>query len=231
MAVRMNRNKIITSLRDYWKGLITAAGGTWTYLEAMNANAVLYCNKDPRNLKVIEYEEEVWLGPFIDPVSAATVAREDHDFQITCIVVVKGRRGVVDFTRAINIAEDLEQWLLQNRDIPNAGAITAFADGGGGTVTVTSAGHALSNGDVVVISNTTSYNGTFTISGVTTDTFKITDTWVADDATGNYRSTSAYMGVIRGDIDFDFDYDFNHDKSSLVFVMFMIPVSRITYAT
>lgn len=64
------------------------------------------------------------------------------------------------------------------------GSITAFADGGSGKVTVTSAGHGLSNGDSITISGTTNYNGTFTVSSVATDTFKITDTWVSDDATG-----------------------------------------------
>ena len=66
------------------------------------------------------------------------------------------------------------------------GIITAFADGGGGTVTVTSASHGLANGDAVTISGTTNYNGTFAVSSVADDTFKITDTWVADDATGSW---------------------------------------------
>lgn len=66
------------------------------------------------------------------------------------------------------------------------GSITAFADAGGGQVTVTSAAHGLSNGDVVTISGTTNYNGTFEITNVTTNTFEITDTWVANDATGTW---------------------------------------------
>lgn len=67
------------------------------------------------------------------------------------------------------------------------GSITVFADGTGGTVTVTSAGHGMANGDVVTISGTTNYNGTFVISSVATDTFKITDAWVANDATGSWK--------------------------------------------
>lgn len=67
------------------------------------------------------------------------------------------------------------------------GSITAFADAGGGSVTVTSATHGLANGDKVTISGTTSYDGTFTIAGVATNTFTITDTWVADDATGTWE--------------------------------------------
>lgn len=66
------------------------------------------------------------------------------------------------------------------------GAITAFADAGGGQVTVTSAAHGLSNSDVVEITGTTSYDGIYTISNKATDTFEITATWVADDATGDW---------------------------------------------
>ena len=64
-------------------------------------------------------------------------------------------------------------------------AITAFADAGSGEVTVTCAAHGLSTNDVVTIVGTTSYNGTFVVTKVDANSFKITDTWVADDATGN----------------------------------------------
>jgi len=69
------------------------------------------------------------------------------------------------------------------------GSITAFADGTdtGVTTKVTST-HALSNGDVVTISGTTSYDGTFVISGViSTTSFEITNAYVADDATGTWK--------------------------------------------
>lgn len=67
-----------------------------------------------------------------------------------------------------------------------SGTITAFADAGGGQVTVTSAAHGLSAGQKVEIVGTTSYNGIFTVANVTTNTFEITDTFVADDATGTW---------------------------------------------
>lgn len=63
-------------------------------------------------------------------------------------------------------------------------AITAFADAGGGEVTVTAAAHGFITNDIVTISGTTSYNGTFNITKVDANNFKITDTWVANDATG-----------------------------------------------
>lgn len=68
----------------------------------------------------------------------------------------------------------------------STGAITAFADAGSGKVTVTSNGHGLLDGEVVGIQGTTSYNGVFVISGKTDNTFNITATWVANDATGNW---------------------------------------------
>jgi len=69
----------------------------------------------------------------------------------------------------------------------DTGAITAFADGGGVT-TVTSASHGLSDGDRVTIAGTTSYNGTFIISGVATNTFNIQRAFVANDATGTWTN-------------------------------------------
>ena len=74
-------------------------------------------------------------------------------------------------------------------------AITVFADAGGGKVTVTSAAHGLENSDIITITGTISYNGSFTISGVTTDTFEITDTWVANDGVGNW-SCPYQVGLI-----------------------------------
>ena len=66
------------------------------------------------------------------------------------------------------------------------GSITAFAASSAKTK-VTST-HALSNGDVVTISGTTSYNGTFVISSViSTTSFEIAVTFVADDATGTWK--------------------------------------------
>ena len=65
--------------------------------------------------------------------------------------------------------------------------ITAFAASGTSPITktaVTSAAHGFSDGDVVSISGTTSYDGGWEISNVTTNTFDILMVFVADDATG-----------------------------------------------
>jgi hypothetical protein len=75
----------------------------------------------------------------------------------------------------------------------STGAITAFADAGGGQVTVTSAAHGLTENETITIAGTTNYNGNFTATNVTTNTFEITDGWVADDATGTWSSR---LGVV-----------------------------------
>ncbi len=87
------------------------------------------------------------------------------------------------------------------------GPITAFADGGGGTVIVTSAAHSLSNESHVTIIGTTNYNGAFQISAVTTDTFKITDTWVSDDATGTWTHY-VYIGSFANDLPASYTFGF-----------------------
>lgn len=74
------------------------------------------------------------------------------------------------------------------------GVISAFADYSGtvsGTVKVTDTGHGLSDLDCISITGTTSYNGIFGITKIDNDNFYITDTWVADDATGTWQQGSA----------------------------------------
>lgn len=76
-------------------------------------------------------------------------------------------------------------------------SISGFADGGGGQVTVTCPSHGFAEGDSVTITGTTNYNGTFTVSNVTDDSFEITDTWVGNDATGT-ATISAWKGTGSG---------------------------------
>lgn len=63
------------------------------------------------------------------------------------------------------------------------GTITAFSDAGGGKVSVASTANKLVDGQVVTISGTTNYNGDYTISSASTNSFSITATWVANDGT------------------------------------------------
>lgn len=66
--------------------------------------------------------------------------------------------------------------------------ITAAADGGGGQVVITtSLAHGYSNGDRIVHEDTTSYNGEFIISNVTSTTYQITDTFVATETGNHYQ--------------------------------------------
>lgn len=76
---------------------------------------------------------------------------------------------------------------------PQTASISAFADKGDSVhVTVTSNGHKLENGETIVISACTNYNGTFVVSGVTTNTFDIIDTWVSDDGTGTWTHSGVF---------------------------------------
>ena len=73
--------------------------------------------------------------------------------------------------------------------------ITAFAASSTSPTTkttVTSAAHGLDEGDIANIDGTTSYDGSWVISNVTTNTFDINMVFVADDATG---TTSEYYIV------------------------------------
>lgn len=72
--------------------------------------------------------------------------------------------------------------------------ITHFFNAGGGNVTVTSA-NALTTGEIITISGTTSYNGSFTVSNVTPTSFNIVATFIADDATGSWQLAG---GMISG---------------------------------
>jgi surface protein len=71
----------------------------------------------------------------------------------------------------------------------NSGSITAFADAGGGQVTVTTAdAHGYANNHVMRITDTTNYNGSYVISNVTATSFRITAAFVATE-TGTWNAT------------------------------------------
>lgn len=83
-------------------------------------------------------------------------------------------------------------------DAGSTGAISAFADYSGtvaGTVKVTDVSHGLLTGEVVTIAGTTNYNGVFVVTRIDDNNFYITDTWVANDAAGNwYQGSSLKAG-------------------------------------
>lgn len=67
--------------------------------------------------------------------------------------------------------------------------ITAFSNLGGGEVQVTSHNHGANTNDKVYIIDTTNYNGSYTITKLDDDNFKIIHSWEGNDGTGK---------VIRG---------------------------------
>lgn len=62
--------------------------------------------------------------------------------------------------------------------------IAGFDDAGGGNTTVTCTGHGLSNSDTCSIMGTDAFDGTFTVSNVTSNTFRIVRTYAIGDTKG-----------------------------------------------
>lgn len=58
----------------------------------------------------------------------------------------------------------------------------AFSDGGGGLILATKTGHNFSTGDVVTVSATTNYNGTYAVTVVNSSTFTFTKAYVSDQS-------------------------------------------------
>ena len=77
--------------------------------------------------------------------------------------------------------------------VNNTSAPVYAVKGGSTTVTATSAAHGFSNGDAVTIagSSISGYNGTFTIFGVTTDTFQYTTASVLPASSGTVTATAS----------------------------------------
>jgi surface protein len=83
----------------------------------------------------------------------------------------------------------LEGWTDFTGSGWDTGSITAFADPGGGQVTVTtSAAHGYANNHVMRITGTTNYDGSYVISNVAATSFRITATFVATE-TGTWNAT------------------------------------------
>jgi hypothetical protein len=107
------------------------------------------------------------------------------------------------------------------------GAITAFANGGGGLVTVTDNDHGLVTGETVTIIGTTSYNGTFEVTVLTHNTFSITATWVANDATGTW---TCYTSVSTEEVTAKNWLDTSLPQGTLLFPNWNNPFTSITLA-
>ena len=68
------------------------------------------------------------------------------------------------------------------------GSISSIDDAGGGALAiVTTAAHAMSTGDSVIIRGTDSYDGTYTITNTGATSFTIVKTWVADEVSGSWH--------------------------------------------
>ncbi len=77
-------------------------------------------------------------------------------------------------------------------------AVTAWADAGGGNVTVTSVGiqaAGLAADDYVCVNNTTNYNGIYQVVSVSTDSFVITHSFDGNDAQGQATKPFSFKVV------------------------------------
>lgn len=82
--------------------------------------------------------------------------------------------------------------------------ITSIVDGGAGTILITSAAHGQSNGTQITLYATTNYNAVYTISNVTTNTFKAPATYVADETKGGFSvDKTTYMCTAPHDVPWD----------------------------
>jgi hypothetical protein len=99
--------------------------------------------------------------------------------------------------------------ILEN-DMPDGATVNLVSEAasttqGAGYTTVTATGHGFSNRANVTIAGTANYNGTFIISNVTTNTFDIPVTFVADEgATGTAADPDqklARTASVKDDID------------------------------
>lgn len=99
------------------------------------------------------------------------------------------------------------------------GSITAYADAGGGQVTVTSAGHSLANDDYITITGTTNYNDIYLVANVQVNTFEITETFAGDDATGIFHRGSSIEVLQRGRYTLDWSFSSESAANNVTFRM------------
>lgn len=100
------------------------------------------------------------------------------------------------YLSAFSISENAVETVIadadtfQNVDLTGkTGAITAFADAGGGVTTATSAAHGLlPNEPIQLLDNANGYSGTFRPTNVTTNTFDIPVAFTST-GTGNFKSS------------------------------------------
>ena len=172
--------------------------------ESTNLNGVLFQLRDSANTRQVlklYATGDIWTQGEIQSTAYTGVGNEYAYFDTNGVL----NRGSLDMYGEAYIYNNAVDTVIETANTPIAlrqissglvngwtfdagstGGITAYADGTGGKVLVSDAGHGLSNGDIITIRGTTNYNGVFTVSDVTTDNFKITDTWVNDNGASDW---------------------------------------------
>lgn len=88
------------------------------------------------------------------------------------------------------------------------GAVTAYATYAAGAATqVTDATHGLATGDIITIRGTTNYNGVYTVTVLTADTFTIPEAYVADDGASDWDKPSYMLAGASAAGKYNLQYD------------------------
>jgi len=144
----------------------------------------------PNKAYVYNVFDRTWTTWSLPGTACVTCAGEyEHDTTVTDAEFIPYYGGMDSDGTGVRV---LKYDYATFTDVNDSGRITLFEDAGDSThVVVTSTAHGLADGDSVVIAETTNYNGTFTVSSKTDNTFEIIDTWVANDATGHWHTVAA----------------------------------------
>lgn len=109
------------------------------------------------------------------------------------IVSVRSRATRVTLIEVTNI-NLVDVWLQMFNETPVTGSPTLFEDGTG-KILATCVAHGLVTNDIIVVTGTTSYNGTWTITKVDADSFTFVDTYVADETSGAFTCHKIILGT------------------------------------
>jgi len=157
---------------------LTVDGGSAdsTFSVASSSFHLLNANQEALDVKTTFLGFSFLLTSYIDisnsgiPFTSASQDETSIKFKST------GNQGVSDSHTIGSFYMERNTTDTVITDAGETGDFQSIADAGGGDVTVTSAGHGLSNGDVIWLIDD-EYTGKYTISSVTTNTFDITATW------------------------------------------------------
>ena len=104
-----------------------------------------------------------------------------------------------EYTGITGTVASPSEYVVTVETIKRSDLITAIVSANAGSkVVVTSDPHELSTGDEVTITNTTNYNGTYTIEVTAIDKFELPTAWIADEVSGSWDKTNTFKWAKDG---------------------------------